>query len=108
MLCRKSGGGEGAEPVFRQQIPELYQSVVIIPVPVHHNRNRRRSVPPEPVPHIGHDQVRQTAGVHRHAENHQIFRAEFISALPPGSRRREIQRFPAAYAQCLPHAVGQK
>ena len=93
MFPNKSRSPQGAKACFRQNIPQLNQSVPIRAVAINHHRHH---VCPLPLPglQVRHQQIRQPTGIHRHANHYQVSRFPHERSKPP-CRQRKIPKLNA-------------
>ena len=77
-----------AEAVCLEQIPQLDQRVIIVPVAEQHHRHRQRASAPDLFPQIRQQHIGHPPGIHRRSEYHQIPLAEgklLLPGLGPGT-----------------------
>ncbi|GFI05944.1 hypothetical protein IMSAGC006_00679 [Muribaculaceae bacterium] len=82
----KRTGGHNHKPVFRQNIVQLQQSILIIAVAIHHHSHTllpRAPYAPEPLGRHG----RQPSAIHRGGKQHHIIPVRLRRRLRPHSRQ---------------------
>ena len=82
VLPHEGSGRHAAEAVLLEDVPQLYEGVVIVPVAEQHHRHRQRSPAPDLFPQERQQHIGHPPGVYRRSQHHQVRLAEIQLLLP--------------------------
>ena len=104
MLSHKGGACHAGEAAGRQQLAQLHQRVVIVPVAEQHHRNGQRPRTAQLIPQPWHQQIGHPSGIGGAAHHRQIAGGDDQFPLP--RFRQGIAVRVVLCAQCLRQTAG--